>query len=164
MSLSGRIALSVLLQSKITASLGNEGYELNQSFALEIAEGVGAHQAQIVYAALRSLVRGTSEVLDLYASGSLLDVHGRALTMTNLKYLVVKNLSTAVDLLVAGGTTPVGLFANASDIARVKPGALFLWTAPNVDGLLITTNKNLKFEFEGTVTTDTYDVIAIGLD
>jgi len=48
---------------------------------------------------------------------------------------------------------------------KLPPGGKFLWTAPNADGLTITTNKNLKLAHDGTgSSTLTYNIVAIGID
>jgi len=106
----------------------------------------------------------TGETLDLYASGSLLDCFGNALTMEVLKFLYVKNThatlilelfgNAANDLLILSGTT---------DALEIPPGGEFYWSAPTTTGIDLTTNKNL-YVAATTPGTITYDIIAGGLD
>lgn len=128
--------------------------------------GTGASQINIVYADSTTLADDANDTLDLYASGSLLDVFNRALTIEGLKFLYIKNNSSDATLKVGGGASDdLDIFAATSDIALIKPGGVFLWTDPSAAGLDITTNKNLKIEHDGTgSSTMAVDVIAMGLD
>lgn len=128
--------------------------------------GTGANQVQIVYADTTTLADGANTTLDLYASGSLLDIFNRALTLESLKFLYIKNNSSDATLKVGGGASnDLDIFAATSDIALIKPGGIFIWTDPSAAGLDITTNKNLKIEHDGTGSSSmAVDVIAMGLD
>jgi hypothetical protein len=130
------------------------------------AYGTGAGAVNIIYADTITLADGANTTLDLYASGSLLDIFNRALTMAALKFLYIKNKSSDASLKLFGGAaTDLGIIANTSDIVVVKPGGVFLWTDPSAAGLVTTTNKNLKLEHDGTgSSTMDVDVIAMGLD
>jgi hypothetical protein len=164
MTMTARIPLGFAITDVDTADLGAESFVMNIARAIEFAAGTGAGQANVGYAATRSLALGASEVLDLYASGVLLNLRKNALTMAALKFLYIRNLSTTQNLLIGGGTTPVGLFANSSDIETLPPLGTKLWSDPSAAGLVLTTNKNLKLEFGGTGATHTYEIIALGLD
>jgi hypothetical protein len=113
-----------------------------------------------------AIADGANTTLDLYASGALLDVFGTALTMTAIKFLYIKNNSSDATLKVFGGASnDIGIIANTSDIVLVKPGGHFLWDDPSAAGLVITTNKNLKLEHDGTGSSAmNVDVLAMGLD
>lgn len=128
--------------------------------------GTSASQVNVIYADTRTLADGANETLDLYASGSLEDVFGTALTMTALKLLYIKNNSSDATLKIGGGASAdLDIFADTSDKALIKPGGFFLWIDPSAAGLTITTNKNLKIEHDGTGSdTMDVDVIALGLD
>jgi hypothetical protein len=137
---------------------------MNESFGIDFANGTGANQANVGYAETVTLALGASVVKDLYASGSLLNLRKDALTMAALKFLFVRNLSPTQGLLIGGGTTPAGLFANSSDIITIPPLGTFVWHDPSAAGVVLTTNKNIKFEFGGTGASHTFKVIALGLD
>lgn len=128
--------------------------------------GTAANKVNVIFADKRTLADGASETLDLYASGSLLDVFNRALTIEGLKFLYIKNNSDDATLKVGGGASnDLDIFAATSDIILIKPGGYFLWVDPSAAGLDITTNKNLKIEHDGTGSdTMDVDVIAMGLD
>jgi hypothetical protein len=164
MSLTASIALGFSITDVDTADLGAESFIANLSRAIAFANGTGANQANVGYAATRSLALGANEVLDLYASGTLLNLRKDVLTMAALKFLFVRNLSPTQALLIGGGTTPVGLFANASDIMTLPALGTTIFHDPSAGGIVLTTNKNLKFEFGSTGATHTYEIIALGLD
>jgi hypothetical protein len=128
--------------------------------------GAGANQANVTYADTITLADANSTTLDLYASGTLLDIHNRALTMTALKVLYLKNNSTDATLNVFGGASnDIGILAATNDILAIPPGGTFVYTNPASAGLVITTNKNLKLTHNGTGSSAmTIDVVAMGND
>lgn len=128
--------------------------------------GTGAGAVNVIFADTRTLADGANETLDLYASGSLLDIFKQALTIEALKFLYIKNKSSDATLLVGGGASfDLDIFADTSDKVKVKPGGMICWTDPSAAGLDITTNKNLKLEHDGTGSSSMdIDVIAMGLD
>ncbi|MEN6335555.1 MAG: hypothetical protein ABFE01_14995 [Phycisphaerales bacterium] len=157
------IVIGASLTSALDLSTSRNDLSLNAP--ISFANGTGANQANMIFQDSRTLADGANETLDLYASGALLDPFGTLLTLTKLKFVYIENTSTDASLLVGGGTTPVGIFADASDILTLPPGGKFIWSAPNADGITITTNKNLKLEHNGTgSSTLTYKIVAIGID
>jgi len=145
--------------------LGTSADNLNLSRNITFANGSGADQAQVIFHDLRSLADDANEVLDFYASGSLLDPLGTALTMTKLKFLYVKNTTATAgaSLHIGGGTVAAGLFDDITDILILPPQGTLLLTWPS--GLTITTNKDINFLHDGTGTAAcTYEIIAMGND
>lgn len=129
--------------------------------------GTGAGAVNVIYADTITLADGANTTLDLYASETLLDIFNRALTMTALKFLYIKNNSADATLLVGGGVAnDIGIWADTSDITKIPPGGdAILWNDPSAAGLDITTNKNLKLEHDGIGSSSMdVDVIAMGLD
>lgn len=128
--------------------------------------GTGANQVNIIYSDTVTLADGANSTIDLYASGTYLDIFNRDLTMEALKLLYIKNNSDDATLLVLGGVaTDIGICSDTSDVIEVKPGGIFIWVDPSAAGLDITTNKNLKIEHDGTGSdTMDVDIIAMGLD
>jgi len=166
MSLTTRIALGFDLLYQATTDLGTPQDRVTLNRLIELANGIGANQANMVFRGSRSLADGADETLDLYSSGTLLDPLRYALTMEKLKVLYIKNTSTEANLLIGGAeTTPVLLFDDPTDIFKLRPGGIFLTTAPDADGIDLTTNKDLKLAHDGTGTSDlAYEIIAIGVD
>jgi len=129
--------------------------------------GTGASAVNIVYADTIALTDGSNTTLDLFASGSLLDIFGRALTLGSIKLLYIKNTSTDSTLLVGGGASnDLDIFAATSDIMNISAGGSMIWTCPTAAGIVTTANKNLKLEDDGSggAGTKNIDVIVMGLD
>lgn len=133
--------------------------------SISFADGVAADQANIIWHDERTLGDAAVDTLELY-TGSLTDPFGTLLTMTVLKLLYIYNTSTTNSLTIGPSATGIGIFgAIASDILLIKPLGTFLWVAPNVTGLLLTTNEQLILTHDSTDATDlTYEIVAVGLD
>jgi hypothetical protein len=164
-SLTSKIVLNVGTTYTGSSGLGTSIETLNLDYSIDLASGSGANQANVIYSASRSLADDVNETLDLYASGTLTDSFGTALTMTRLKTIILYNTSTDASLKVGGGTTPVALFADASDIMTLPPGGKLLFSAPDATGVLLSTNKNLKLAHDGTGTSAlVYKIVVLGVD
>lgn len=135
--------------------------------------GALAKQVEVIYADTITLAQpnggGETVTLDLFSSEApeLLDIFNRALTMTALKFLYIKNNSADATLKVLGtATTAIPICADPLDIIKIPPGGdAILWNDPSAAGLLISTNKDLKIEHDGTgEATMDVDIVAMGLD
>ncbi|MCK5601961.1 hypothetical protein KAR91_08835 [Candidatus Pacearchaeota archaeon] len=128
--------------------------------------GVGANQCNLLYHDTITLASGANTTLDLFASGSLVDAFGNALTMAAIKFLFVRNNSPDSTLNVFGGVSLDLLIAQAtSDIVDVPAGGFFMWTGPTAAGIVTSTNKNLYLSDDGAgAVSITVDVVAMGLD
>jgi hypothetical protein len=128
--------------------------------------GTSANAVQIIYADTVTLADGGNTTLDLYASGTLVDIFGRTLTMTAIKFLYIKNNSADATLEAFGGVAlDIPIVKDTSDVISIKPGGIFTWADVSAAGLDITTNKNLYLVHDGTgSSTMDVDVIAMGLD
>lgn len=128
--------------------------------------GTSANQVNIIYADTVTLANGANTTLDLFASGTLLDIFGRVLTLAAIKFLYVKNNSADAGLLIGGGVaTDLDLWSDTSDQMIIPAGGIALWLDPSAAGVVTTVNKNLYVEHDagGTDGVD-FDVIAMGLD
>jgi hypothetical protein len=165
MSLTARIVLGFDAVCQAVQNLSNLVDRLSLNRALDLTNGTGANQANVLYHDERTLADGAEETLDLYG-GTLLDGLKNALTMEKLKVLFLKNTSTDASLLIGGATTtPIDLFVDAADVFKQRAGGVFLTTAPDANGIALTTNKNLKLAHDGTGTSPlVYEIIAIGVD
>ena len=148
------------------ADLSTPTDNLVQDYSVTLATGSGADQANVIFHDQRTLADAAVDTLDLYASGSLLDPLGVALTMEQLKVLYLANTSTTNSLTIGPSATAVALCADkASDIIIIPPEGKFLWTSPASGGLDLTTNKNLVLTHDSTdATALIYNIIAIGVD
>ncbi len=164
-ALTTKIVLNVGTTYTGSAGLGSSTEVLALDYSISLTSGTGANQANVIYSASRSLADDANEVLDFYASGTLTDAFGTALTIETLKLLVISNTSTDATLKIGGGAVAVGVFAAAGDILSLPPGGKFLFSAPDATGLDITTNKDLNLLHGGEGTSAlVYKIIAIGVD
>jgi len=129
--------------------------------------GTGANAVNVIYADTVTIADDANDTLDLYASGTLLDIYNRALTMEAIKFLYVKNNSADATLRLFGeiDVNDINIMSEPNDIINIKPGGHFLWMDPSAAGLSLTEDPNLFIDHNGTGTsTMAVDVIAMGLD
>jgi hypothetical protein len=165
MSLTAKIVLGFDAVCQAVQNLSTLADRLSINRALELTNGTGANQANVLFHDQRTLADAADETLDLYG-GALQDALKNTLTMEKLKVLFLRNTSAEASLLIGGaGTTPIDLFADAAGVFKQRPGGVFLTTAPDANGIVLTTNKNLKLAHDGTGTSPlVYEIIAIGVD
>ena len=166
------MALTTKVVLKIKALLTNTSLDLSTPSdnlmldkTISLANGTGANQADMIWHDSFDLEDDASNTHDLYASGSLLTPLGVALTINKLKFLFIENESSDANLVIgAAAANPIALFTvSAADSLELPPGGTFVWSAPGLAGLDITTNKNLKLTHGGQGTsTLTYNIVAIG--
>ena len=139
--------------------------QVNATRGLTFQDGTGANQADTLWRDERTLADGASEELDLN-DGSLTDAFGDAVTIDTLKAIYIKNNSSDANLLVGGAAAnAIELFADSTDIKKVRPGGDFLDISPDINGIDLTTNPKLKIAHDGTGTSSlTYDIIVVGVD
>lgn len=117
-----------------------------------IVDGTAAGQADLIYAAERSLASASNDDLDL--SGGLTDAFGATITMAEVMGIVVINeaangTANTTDLTIGGATNPFVGFLGATDtIGPIKPGGTFMMFAGDAAGI-------------GAVTAGTGDILRI---
>lgn len=138
---------------------------INSTRGASLADGTGANQADALWHDNRTLADGANETIDLH-DGTLEDAFGDAVTLDKLKAIYIKNNSTEANLFIGGAAaTQLGLFADVSDVLKLPPGGDFFMSAPDANGIDVSTNSDLKLEHDGTGTASlTYDIIVIGVD
>jgi hypothetical protein len=131
---------------------------------IDLASGIGANQADLLWHDQRTLAASGTEDLDL--AGGLTDAFGTALTMVKVKELVVcaaagNTNDVQVTRPAANG---VPLFLAASDGIAVPPGGMIHLQAPGAAGVAVTagTGDLITVTNGGAGTSVTYDVVIIG--
>jgi len=165
--LNGSAGAKIDLQYFLDVELADDLKAAIKIAASKWSYGTGANQVNCVYAETTTLADGGNTTLDLYASGTLLDVFKQALTMEAIKFLYIKNNSSDSTLKVFGGAAnDIDIIADTSDIVEIPAGGVFIWIDPSAAGTDITTNKNLKIEDDGSgeAGDKNIDIIAMGLD
>jgi hypothetical protein len=164
------MTLTSSIQLALTASLvgandfATPSYTLNYRKTTSLASGTAAQQADRIFADQRTVALSSNEDLDL--AGVLLDPFGNTLTFVKIKALLLyaATANTNNVLIAPGSATPfLGWFADASDITAVKPGGIFLITAPGAGwtvGAGATDKINIANSGAGTGVT--YDLVVLG--
>ena len=163
MTITSQLQLSVGVKRVDALTLGAAGLSFTDSLAIAFASGVGANQADRVFADTRTLAASATENLDL--AGVLTDPFGVVMTFATIKALIIQAAAgNTNDVNVQRpATLGVPLFLAVSDGLPVKPGGAFVWVAPGV-GITVTpaTGDLLTITNSAGTTGVTYDVIIIG--
>ncbi|MEV4180183.1 hypothetical protein AB0J28_01890 [Streptosporangium canum] len=131
---------------------------------LNLAQGAGAGQADMVWSDQRTIAASGSDALDL--AGSLSGPFGGTLTFARIKMVVVlaaggnaNNVNVTMP-----GSNGVPLFLAAGDGIAVKPGGAFMWFDPSAAGVAVTaaTGDLLTVVNSGAGTPVTYDIHIVG--
>jgi len=160
--LTGRTSVVIDLKNVKTLDLNEVLDELGIDCSIKWTFGTGANQATILFHDKDSGDESTGKVVDVH-DGSLKDAFGDVLTMDAIKLLFVKNTHATLSLEVLGGTTPIGICKDATDIIVIEPGGFLLWVCPTAAGIDVTTNCKLKF-LAAAAGTVTFDYAILGLD
>lgn len=158
-----RIFLNLLFEKVLDLSVAEDNLTL--SAQLVFTYGTGANQINKIYHETRVLADGANATLNLYDSGTLKDSFGNDLAISALKLLYIKNNSADATLLLFGGNSAdIPICSNANDQIKIKPGGIFPWIDLSAAGTVISTNKNLRIEHDGTGTeTMAVDIIVGGI-
>ncbi|MFB0523915.1 MAG: hypothetical protein ACETVZ_00115 [Phycisphaerae bacterium] len=164
-NLTGRTSVVIDLKNIKALDLNEVLDELGIDSGIKWTFGTGANQANILFHDKRTIAQSASETLDLYASGSLKDAFGDALTMAAIKFLYIKN--TSADLTVSvfgGGSLDLLIMGGTTDSEQLPPGSFMMWACPTAAGIVTTVNKNLKLAVSAGTGSAIIEVVALGLD
>lgn len=120
---------------------------------LSLTDGVGASQANMIFADERTVASASNDDIDLY--GSLVDAFGATMNMVKIVAVMVVNAprsgaANTTSLTIGAGTNPfVGFLGGTTPtIKSIGPGGVVLLASPDATGL-------------GTVTAATADILRI---
>lgn len=160
-------SIQVILASALVGDndFATPTYTLNYRKTQALASGVGANQADKIFADQRTLAASANEDLDL--AGVLLDPFGNVLGFAKVKsLLIVAATGNTNNVLVkpAASNGWNGPFSDPSDQIVIKPGGMFLVTAPNAAAYPVTaaTGDLLHISNSGAGTGVTYDIVILG--
>lgn len=177
MSLTSKLALSVVADLSQAAGLATGRVPLNRIYQASLDNGTGAGKADLVYHAQRTLAPSATEDLDLAGVlASLLP--GSALTFVRVKGLIVAArgvtdangtvITPNVNNVVVGAAagSPWTALLNSTGTVTLRPGAVFAAFADATDAtayaVTATTADLLKVANSAGVSSVTYDIIVIG--
>jgi hypothetical protein len=129
-----------------------------------LANGTASDQADLIFADQRTIAASSTENLDL--AGVLVSPHGATLTLATVKAIYVLAAAANTNNVVIGGAasnTFTGPFADATDKIAVRPGGIWVISAPET-GWTVTagTGDILLVANSGAGSGVTYDIIIVG--
>jgi hypothetical protein len=165
MSLNSTIYAAISGTLTGSPDLGSSKYTLSMNAALlNLANGTGTNQADLIFSDTRTIAASLSEDLDL--AGVLTDPLGAALTFADCKAILIKAATGNTNNVIVGGQTSngfLGPFAAAANSVAIPPGGALLLAAPK-DGWVVTagTGDLLKVANSSSGTSVTYDIVIVG--
>ena len=164
-SLTTRLQFTMTGQHLSTLDLLTATVPINYRKTVDLTNGTGALQADVIWSDQRTIAASTTEDLDL-AGGGLTDAFGTAFAPAKVKLVAVCAASgNTNDVLVGGDANSVPIFADVSDIQPVKPNGCYVAMAPGTAGLATVTAATgdiIQVANSGAGTTVTYDILIIG--
>ncbi len=166
-TLTANLRVSLVASLASALDLGAQGQvPLNFAKAAEFANGTGANQANQLFFDERTIAASSSEELDL--AGSLTNAFGETITFTKVKGIVIFALAANTNNVVVGGAAEhafAAMFDDAADELVIRPGGLFVLTAPNVDGMAVGAGASdkLKVANSSSGTGVTYQIAIWGV-
>lgn len=127
---------------------------------INLSDGTGANNADLLFADTRTLAASATEDLDL--AGELSDAFGATITMAEVVAIYVSAASgNTNDVVLGDATAPIPLFGGTNPTISVKPGGVFLIAAPNAAGQLTVgagSTDDLKVANSSSGTSVTYTI------
>lgn len=152
MAVSGSLSLKISATESKTNDFGVPSWAGTMSHVLNLANGTGANQFDLVWMDERTLASNTAEDLDL--AGVLTSPMGTSIAGVEGVMIVVVNApksgaANTTALTIGGDTNGYeGSWLSADGTITVGPGGVFLIASPNASGL-------------GTITAGTGDILQI---
>ncbi len=147
--------------------LGTDAFAGRADWTIDLANGAGANQANLVFADTRNIAASATDSLDL-AGGGLLDPQRNTLVFARIKGLWVRAKSTnnaANNVVITRpAANGVPLFTAAGDSLALRAGEIFTWTSPTAAGVVVTAATGDLIDFVNSAGTNTvdYDVVILG--
>lgn len=131
---------------------------------LNLTNGVGAGQADMVWTDQRTLTASSTEDLDL-AGGGLTDAFGTAFEPAKVRLIVVTAAGANTnDVVLFGDAASVPFLSTAATTVSVPPGGFIVLATPNLAGVAVTptTADIVQVANGGAGTGVDYDIVIIG--
>lgn len=167
MALSTKFRVELSATQTPTVDLGAASRSGTVSWALSLADGVAAGQANLMWFDSGTIAASANVDLDL--AGGLTDSFGNSLTFVKVKALVVKAAAGNTNNVIVGGATSNAwstLFGDATDKIVVRPGGGFGISVGSADlnGYAVTasTGDLLRLANSSSGTSVSYEIAIIG--
>ncbi|MGW0805270.1 hypothetical protein [Nonomuraea sp. NPDC002799] len=164
MALDTKLYLELVANYTGTSDLTTPSAPIAVRRQVNLTSGVGAGQADLIWADTRTVAPSATDSLDLAAS--LSGLLGGTVTFARIKGLIVAAAATNTNnvLVQRPATNGVPLFSAVSANIPLKPGGVFTWFDPSAAGVVVTPTSGDLIDFvnSGAGTSVTYDVVVIG--
>jgi hypothetical protein len=140
----GRIAVqsSHTYQSPTTESSQSTNATSSINHSEDYTLGTGANQAGFAFSRTENSAAAVTYDLN---GGTLFDQVGRAIALTKLNSVIIRNTHATATLDVEdGAANAINLFGVAGDKVTVSPGGVLVLTWPTVAKAVDATHKNFK--------------------
>lgn len=146
--------------------LGTADDPVSKDYTQLLSNGTGANQVSQQWHDQRTLGASASENIDIQA-GTFKNAFGVAIAFTKIKAMIIKAAAgNTNDVIVGaqGANAWLGMLGQTTATIKVKPGGVFAWIAPDVNGGAVAAGDLLKILNGGAGTGVTYDITIIGTD
>jgi len=134
MALTTNLRVSVASKQSAALDLGSDESNISRSFAVSLASGTAAGQADRLYSKTHTLAASTNVDLDL--AGGVTDANGVTITFAKVKGIYVEAASGNTNNVVVGAAASnafVGPFGAGTHTLSVRPGGLKLIAVGSAD-------------------------------
>lgn len=158
-----KVVADVLLSGGLDVGQGR--HIINETYATALTNGIGANQANQLWADTRTIAASTDDDLDL--AGGIANAFGTTLTFTSIKGIIVKAASANTNDIILGGASSNAFdtfLGDPTDTIILVPGGTLALFNPEADGYLVAagTGDILRLTNAAGGTTVTYDIILVG--
>lgn len=167
MTLSTSVRAGVNAKQGNVLDLGESDANIAKSFALTLANGTAAGQADRCFSDTRTIVASGTDDLDL--AGTLTDAFGATVTFAKVKVIMVVAAAGNTNNVVIGGAAAnqFATWAGAgTHTVTVRPGGTFLLSVGSADlnayAVTAGTGDVLRIANSGGTTSVAYDIVVVG--
>lgn len=164
MALTAKMRINMNINYTGSGTLQDPSQPIDENRGITLTNGTGVNKGNRCYAETITIGDGANATLDVQA---LTDTFGDALDFDIIRAMYIYNSSADATLIIGGAAgTQLDIFGDqASDKLHIPPGCEFMMTWPTAAGLDVTTNKDLKYEHDGTGGDSMdFDIIIVGED
>jgi hypothetical protein len=166
MTLVASLAVSVAAELTGALDLATADVPLNRKYKTDLANGIGAGNADRIWHDQRQIAASGTDDIDL--AGVLTDALGAGVTMARVKAIIIKAADGNTNNLVVGNATSNGFISwvgASTHTITVRPGTTFALIAGSGDTTCYTVTAGTADLFRvanGSGTPVTYDIVIIG--
>lgn len=163
-SLTTKLTLALLAEYLGTGDLNVARDRTEFSASSQLATGTGANQANRYYALKLEFAANETKTVNLKTGNAADDSLGQAVSLSEIKAILIKNNGDEAFLIGAAGSTPwLGLLDGATDLLNLPANAAIFAFAPKSGGFPITTDVNLKI-VNSSGTAGEIELVVVGVE